>query len=125
MNQENDAELTILEQQRGQAIAATAVLQDSTLLNMLTDDEQIAIIDNVTGQTVHTKVYEYVEEKVRTETFTEYIENVNIDVPKLAELVTFDNTHLLAYTLAHSETPEIAVALLEELSYWKEIGRIT
>lgn len=120
----NDEELTLLEQQRGKAIGAAETLKDSNLLNMLTDDEQIAIIDNITSQTVHTKAYEYVEEQVRTESFTEYIESENIDVLKLRELIIFDNTHLLAYALAHSDKPEIGTALLNELLYWQKAGRI-
>jgi len=118
-------ELTLLEQQRGKAIAATEVLKDSKLLNMLTDDEQIAIIDNVTSQTVHTKAYEYVEDQVRIETVTEYmLENKIESTVAIAELITFDNAHLLAQTLANSENVKTATALLNELLYWREAGRI-
>lgn len=111
MNKQNDEELTFLEHKRGQVLAAIELLKDSDTLNLLTDDEQTELLEAIVEQTAF--------EEVRKYDFDQH------ETPQdIAELITFDNTHLLAYNLVHTDTPEVALALFEELSYWKNVGRI-
>ena len=41
----------------------------------------------------------------------------------MSELITFDNAHGTAYSLVHTN-PEAALALYEELKFWKDEGKI-
>jgi hypothetical protein len=54
-----------------------------------------------------------------TDDWSKQIDPDSVDINTLASIITFQNSHELAYTLAFSSEPAIATALLEELLYYR------
>ena len=51
----------------------------------------------------------------------EKVVNIDLNVPSvIAEAITFDNSHLIAWELANSDKRDVAIALYNELKYWVE-----
>lgn len=98
---------------------AMEALQNTDILNMLTSDEQLGLLNSILQGTSHTDV-----EKFPIEAFMEYAEYNIVGAPELTELITFENAHLIAQHLSTSSDTEAATALLNELLYWHKNGRI-
>lgn len=88
-----------------EAINAKDSLSDFDTLNLLTEDEQINLIDDIIRKSIYASVEEYCDES------------------KVVDAITFGNSHRIAYQLANGPELSTAKALYEELKYWADIGR--
>ena len=102
MNNEEEYD-TVMKLQ--EAINARDSLTDFNTLNMLTETDQINLLDDIIRKSIYASVEEYCDED------------------KVVNAITFDNSHRIAYKLATGPNLSAAKALYEELKYWADSGR--
>lgn len=54
-----------------------------------------------------------------TDDWSKEIDPDSVDIHTIVDMITFQNSHEVAYLLSNGPNPEIATALLEELLYYR------
>ena len=96
---ETEEEQYALEMQLRQAEEAKMALEDEEILNLLSPEQQMSIINTIIENTNYQEVVDFV------------------DSHKIAESITFRNCNEIAYLLYNKDS-ETAKALFHELKYW-------
>ena len=97
---ETEEEQYALEVQLRQAEEAKMSLEDDEVLNLLSAEQQLSLLDTIIENSQHQDVVDYVT------------------IDKITENITFDNVNLVVHRLANYHQ-DVFAALLEEAKYYE------
>lgn len=123
-------ELSDLAKIRATATICAETLQNSKVLEMLTEDEQIRLLNSIFNDTSY-NLDSVLEENISfmsalnvIQKEDDYLDYLTLDNEHIiASAITFENSHRIAYALATGPELSAAKALYLELKYWSDQGR--